>query len=158
MKKLKLYLVGVALLATLPFAIIAQPLVQQALTGNEAVLVQGGGPGGPGAFTTVAALRNGLNTQLVPTGGTVNTTILDQTGVLIAQGAIATWNIQMPKAPYDGQTVRVNCPGGTATAIVVTYTPATLVGTALTDCTAGTEGEGAEWVYASTPNVWYRLQ
>lgn len=134
---------------------ISQPLVQQALTGNEAVLVQGGGPGGPGAFTNVAALRNGLNAQLVAGTGTVNSTVGPNDGVLITTAVPTTWNITMPKAPFDGQMVRVSCTAGNITTVAVTYTPATLVGDALTTCV---ENIGATWIYASTPNVWYRLQ
>ena len=46
-------------------AALGQQIVQQALTGSEAVLVQGGGPGGPGAFTNVTALRDAHNYALI---------------------------------------------------------------------------------------------
>ena len=147
-----------AVMTGLYFA-IAQPVTTLALSGNEAINFAVGGPGGTGGVTTVYALRNACNYQAVGTGGTVNTTVLPTTCKLIATGAITTWNITMPTAPYDTQIVAVSCPGGTATTVAVTYTPGTLSGSAFTACTAGgAAANGAEWIYSASNTTWNRIQ
>ena len=137
---------------------LAQPAIQ-ALTGNEAVLAQAGGPGGSGFFTTVAALRGSKGYTAVATGGTVNQTVPNTTSQIVVTGAITTLNLTMPTAPYDGQTVQIACPGGAATTVAVTYTPGTLVGTAFTTCASGgVSPAGAEWIYSASNTTWYRIQ
>lgn len=157
MKKPLLITLSVAALAA-TFA-WAQPVQITSITGLEAMLLQQGGPGGTGFYTPAYVMRNSFNTQLVATGATVNTTVLPQTGKLIATGAITTWNITMPTTPYDGETVAVSCAGGTATTVAVTYTPGTLSGTAFTTCVAGgVSPNGAEWIYSLANTTWYRIQ
>ena len=65
-------------------AALGQQIVQQALTGSEAVLVQGGGPGGPGAFTNVTALRDAHNYALIPAGTTITQTVSANVGEVIS--------------------------------------------------------------------------
>lgn len=157
---MKKYLIGAGALVALASVAWAQPLVQQSLSGNEVVVVEAGGPGGSGFFASVASLRGGHNYSLVAAGGTVGFTVPNNTSEVIITGAITVvLNLQMPLIPYDGQTVMINCPGGTITSAVVTYTPGTLVGTAYTACTAGgTAAQGAKWVYSLSNTTWYRVQ
>lgn len=148
-------------LFALALAALAQPLVQQNLTGNEVLNVEIGGPGGGGIFTTVNAMRNATGYLLVPTGGTVNTTVPTTASKVLATGAITTWNITFPTVPYDGQAVAVACPGGTSTVAMSATLPSgvTIVGTAFTACTAGgAAANTAEWIYSTAANVWYRIQ
>jgi len=131
------------------------------LTGNEAWVCAIGGPGGPSTFCTTNLMRNSSGYQLVATGGTVNTTVPQTTGKLIATGAITTWNINLPTAPYDGQLVAIACSGGTATTAVAATLPSgvTIVGTAFTVCTSGgVAANTAEYIYSTSANVWYRIQ
>src|SRR5215475_8550446 len=146
---------GVAALAVA----IAQPVATLALTGNEVIVAAIGGPGGPSTFVPVFALRGACNYQAIATGATVNTTVAQGTCKLIATGAITTWNITLPTAPYDGQLIAVACPGGTATTVAVTYTPGSLSGTAFTTCTSGgVSPNGAEWLYTASNTTWNRIQ
>lgn len=156
MTKFRALLAG-AVIAALAATAWAQGVTFQNLTGNEAVLIQLGGPGGSSAFTTVNALRNATGYIAVPTGGTVNTTIPTTASRAIATGAITTWNVTFPTAPYDGQMVQVSCPGGTSTVAMTATLPSgvSIVGTAFTTCTTGGAAT-AEWIYSTAANVWYR--
>jgi hypothetical protein len=159
MTKLRTLLAG-AVIAALAFAggVWAQTTtIVQNLTGNELVTAQFGGPGGTSFFTTINALRNATGYLAVPTGGTVNTQVPTTASRVMATGAITTWNINMPTAPYDGQVVQVTCPGGTSGVTMAATLPAgvTIVGTAFTTCTTG-GATTAEWLYSASANVWYR--
>ncbi len=145
---------------------LGQQLVQQALTGNEAVLVQGGGPGGPGAFTNVTALREAHNYALIGAGTTITQTISPSIGEVIITGAITTLNLSLPATPYDGQTIRVSCPGGLISTLtvgvsaMVLSSPATsITGTPYTACTNTVNASmSAMWTFTTTPNLWQRIQ
>jgi len=134
----------------------------QSLTGNEAVLLQQGGPGGSSFFSTVNALRNANGYILVATGGTVNTTVPQTASKVIATGAITTWNVTLPASPFDGEVVAIACPGGAATvAVTANAVPAstTISGTAFTACSAGgVAANTAEYLYSLSANVWERIQ
>ena len=162
MNKRHLLATGAAILAAAlvtTIGLVAQPLVQQALSGNEVVSVAIGGPGGPSTFTSIAALRGSAGYTAVATGGTVNQTVPNTSSKIVVTGAITTLNLTMPTVPYDGQTVAINCPGGTITTVAVTYTPGTLSGTAYTACTAGgTAAQGAMWIYSASNTTWNRIQ
>jgi len=159
---MKKIVIGLGALAALAFAAIAQPLVQQNLSGNEVLNVEIGGPGGGGIFTSVNALRNATGYLIVGFGSTVNTIVPATASKVIPNGAITTWNITLPTSPYDGQTVAVACPAATATTVTVSATlPAsvTIVGTAFTTCVAGgAAANTAEWIYSTSANIWYRIQ
>ena len=147
---------GLALLSAVAWAQVPATLN---LTGNEIFL--GALPGGGSQIAVPSfVLRNASNHTLVAAGTTVNTTVPNTSELVLATGAITTWNITLPTAPYVGQRVIVNCPGGTATTIVVSATlPAsvTIVGTALTSCTSGgTIAQGAGFQYSKNQNKWFR--
>jgi hypothetical protein len=152
---------------------LGQVLIQQSLTGSEAILGQGGGPGGPGFFTNVNALRDAHNYTLVGAGSTVTVTVSPNVGEVVITGAITTLNLSLPAVPYDGQTVRVSCPGGIAGTVVVsaygggttnglgaTIAPATSVsGQPFTSCTNTVISSlSAMWTFVTTPNIWQRIQ
>jgi hypothetical protein len=134
--------------------------IVQNLTGNELVTIQtgSGGPGGSSFFTTLNAIRNASGYIAVGAGGTVNTTIPATASMVIGTGAITTWNITFPTAPYDGQIIQVACPAGGATVAMTATLPSgvAIVGTAFTACTAGGAATG-EWVYSTSANSWYRV-
>src|SRR6266705_5084467 len=120
MTKLRTLLAGafVALALCGGYALAQVTISPNTLTGNEAWVCAVGGPGGPSTFCTTNLMRNSSGYQLVATGGTVNTTVPQTTGKLIATGAITTWNVTLPASPFDGETVAIACPGGTATVAV----------------------------------------
>lgn len=153
----------------------AQTLIQNTLTGSEAVLLQQGGPGGTGFFATTTALRDAADLALVGAGTTVTLTVSPNVKNLITTGAITTLNMSLPATPYNGQEVRLACAGGTITTLVIsaygggtvnglgaTINPAlTIVGANPTTCTANTVSQTALFTYAASttvsPAVWYRI-
>ncbi len=154
-------------------AALGQQLVQQALTGNEAVLVQGSGPGGPGAFTNVTALRNAKNYATIGAGTTITQTVSPNVGEVIVTGAITTLNLSLPAAPYDGQTVTLACPGGTISTLTLSapfggttnntqgsLNPATVItGLNPTACTTTVQVSASmTYTYQVTPSTWFRVQ
>jgi hypothetical protein len=161
MKKLKPTLLGLGFLLSIGLVAYAQTTITQNLNGTNVILGQND-LGGQSFATTVQALRNATGHLLVATGTTVNTSMTQAQNVLIAQGAITTWNISLPPNPYTGELVRITCPGGTGSTVAVTPnvapTGTTLVGTAYTGCTSGGAAAGnAEYTYSTSANVWYRI-
>lgn len=139
---------------------VAQTVVLQNITGNEAVLMQLGGPGGTGAYTTTNVLRNGNSYVLQGGGTTVGTSLPNNVGKVIATSAITTWNIGLPVTPFDGQAVAVACPGGGATTVSLFTGTITLAGSAFTTCVGGGSSVfgGAEYTYSTSANTWFRVQ
>jgi hypothetical protein len=108
---------------------------------------------------TINQIRNSTGYMLVAAGTTVTTNMTNLAQTLVAQGAITTWNVNLPSAPSDGQLVKVTCPGGntgTLTIAVPSASTATIVGTNPTSCTASSGG-GANFLYSLSANVWYRV-
>lgn len=140
-------------LAQVPGLFIASPL------GTEQINVVN--KGAQIATVTLNQIRNAAGAQLVPTGTTVNTTVPNTVSKLIAAGAITTWNVTFPLAPYDGEMLEVACPGGAATVAMTATAPSgvAVVGTAFTACTAGgAAANTAEWSYSIGANSWFRIQ
>lgn len=107
---------------------------------------------------TINQIRNSEGYLLVAGGTTVNTTVPNSASVVIATGAITTWNITLPLAPADGQVLKVTCPGGAATTAISATSPQTLVSTAaFTSCTASGPTDAA-YHYALSNNTWYRTE
>lgn len=157
MKKWLLSLSALALAAGIAWAQVPATL---SLTGNEIILAAL--PGG-GAQIAIPAyvLRNGMSHSFAAAGTTVTTQVPATAGVVLAQGAITTWNVNLPTAPYSGQMVIINCPGGTVSTLTITATlPASvaIVGTNPTSCTSGgTIAQGVGWSYSTSANTWYRF-
>lgn len=139
---------------------VAQVPATLNLTGNE--IVRAALPGGGSDIAVpVYVLRNGSTQTLVGAGTTVTTQVAAATEKLLATGAITTWNVNLPTAPYSGQNVIIGCPGGTVSTLTITATlPASvaLVGTNPTSCTSGgLISQGVGWTYSVTANTWYRF-
>lgn len=129
------------------------------LTGNE--IVNAALPGGGSAIAVpVYVLRNGGNHTFVAAGTTQTTQVPATATQLIATGAITTWNVNLPTAPFTGQNVIIACPGGTVSTLTITATlPAgvVIVGTNPTSCTSGgTIAQGVGFTYSVTLNTWFR--
>lgn len=154
------WLVGLGALALISAGVaIAQVPATFNLTGSE--IVRAALPGGGSDIAVpVYVLRSGQNHTLVATGTTVSTTVPNGSGVVLATGAITTWNVLLPTAPYAGQTVIIGCPGGTVSTLTITATlPASvaIVGTNPTSCTSGgLISQGVGFTYSVSANTWYR--
>lgn len=110
---------------------------------------------------TINQIRNSEGYILVPTGTTVATTIPNTASIAIATGAITTWNVTLPTAPYDGEIAKLTCPGGAVTTVAVGATaPAgvTIVGASYAACVSATTPTDAAWHYALAANTWYRTE
>lgn len=139
-------------LAQVPGLFIASP------TGLEQINVLNSGP--QIATITLNQARNAQGYTLVATGTTVTTQVANTSSILLATGAITTWNVNFPTAPYDGLTLKIGCPGGNVTTLSLTATlptGVTVVGAANTSCTAATPTDGA-YIYNSSGNIWYRTE
>lgn len=109
---------------------------------------------------TINQIRNAAGYSLVAAGTTVTTNVPNTSSVLLATGAITTWNVNFPTAPFDGLTLKVGCPGGnvgTLTAAATLPTGVTIVGAAFTACTEATPTDAA-WIYNASGNIWYRTE
>jgi hypothetical protein len=163
MKRIKRYLAALGILLGLGFVVAyAQNVVTTTLVGTEYWNGQAGSVGGTGIVVPTYVLRNAANHQLVPAGTTVNTTVLAINETVLATGAITTWNITLPTAPYAGEKVIINCPGGTVSTLTISATlPAgvAMVGTNPTSCTSGGAiSNGSEWQYSLGAKTWYRFE
>lgn len=128
-------------------------------TGLEQINVVGSGP--QIETITLNQARNASGYALVAAGTTVNTTVPNTAAHLLSTGAITTWNVTFPTAPYDGELLEIACPGGSATVAVAATLPASvaIVGTAFTACTSGgVAANTAEYQYSISANTWYRIQ
>ena len=112
------------------------------------------------AQVTINQIRNATGYVLVGAGTTVATQVANTAENVLATGAITTWNVNLPTAPFDGELVSISCPGGTASTLNVAATlptGVTIVGTANPTCTSG-GASGAEYTYTTSGNIWYRLR
>ncbi len=154
------WLMGGGLAAALIYGALAQGLYTFNLTGNE--IVNLALPGGGSAIQTPAyVLRNAESHTLVATTTTATTQVPNTSGIVLATGAITTWNVNLPTVPFSGQRVIIGCPGGTVSTLTITATlpsGVALVGTNPTSCTSGgTIAQGVGWTYSVTANTWYRF-
>ena len=160
--RFKRSLIAGALFAALAGGVaIAQSVVTSNLAGTELLRASIGlQPGGSGIYVPGYVLRSGETHTLVATGTTVATTVPASSGIVLATGAITTWNITLPTKPYTGQRVIIGCPGGTVTTLAIAATlPAgvAIVGTNPTSCTAGgLISQAAAFTYSTSANTWYR--
>lgn len=151
--------ISAAVLAQVPGLFIASP------TGLEQINVLVPSTGtvvtSPQITTvTINQIRNAQGYTLVAAGTTVSTTVPNTSSVLLATGAITTWNVTFPTAPFDGLTLKEGCPGGnvgTLTNSATLPTGVTIVGAGFTSCTESTPTDAA-WIYNASGNIWYRTE
>ena len=153
------WIAGIGGLALLSAVAWAQVPATFNLTGKEIFL--GALPGGGSQIAVPTyVLRNGSNHTRVAAGTTVTTQIDATSEEVLATGAITTWNVNMPLAPWTGERIIINCPGGTVSTLTITATkPASvaLVGTNPTSCTSGGAiTNGSAWIYSTAANTWFR--
>jgi hypothetical protein len=126
-------------------------------TGLEQIRVENTGP--QVAIVNINQIRNSNGYVAVAAGTTVTTTLTNAQAIAIATGAITTWNLNLPPAPADGQTVEVACPGGNTGTLTIAATLPTsvaIVGTNPTSCTAATPTH-SRFLYSTAANTWYRI-
>lgn len=152
-----------ALLGGVALAQVPNPYGLSAITGNEQINVlvpsTTGALTSPGITTvTINQIRNSEGYTLVGAGTTVTSQAANNVSVLIATGAITTWNVNFPQAPVDGQIFKLTCPGGNTGTLTLTATsPQTIVGASFTSCTQATPTDAA-WHYSLSNTTWYRTE
>lgn len=138
---------------------LAQTVNTFNLTGNE-IVRSSIGNGGTALTSPSYVFRGGENHTLVAAGTTVTTPVPNTSSIVLATGAITTWNIVLPTSPYTGQRVIIGCPGGTVTTLAITATAPSgvaIVGTNPTSCsTGGTIAQGVAFTYSTSAKTWYR--
>lgn len=162
MKRLLLGILGAAALGALAFGQVPGLFITSP-TGLEQINVLVPSTGtvvtNPQIQTvTINQIRNSEGYVLVAAGTTVNTTIPNTASVVIATGAITTWNVTLPTAPADGQISKITCPGGSAGTVAVSATAPSgvaIVGASFTSCSSSND---AAWHYALSTNTWYRTE
>jgi hypothetical protein len=108
---------------------------------------------------TINQIRNSQGFTAIAAGTTVSTTVTNTASILIATGAITTWNVTLPVAPANGQVLTIGCPGGNVTTLTIAATlpsGVAITGTNPTSCTAATP-TSSTFVYSSSANAWYRV-
>lgn len=156
---LAVLLLGAVALAQVPSLLIASP------TGLEQIEVLVPSTGGivtnsQKQQVTVNQIRNAQGYVLVGAGTTVTTNLPNTVSVAMATGAITTWNVVLPTAPYDAQMMKLTCPGGAVTTLNLSATAPSgvaIVGAAYTSCSAVTPTDSA-YHYSAAANTWYRTE
>lgn len=157
----KYLLAGAAALACMGAVFAQQNLNNRAMTGNEAVVVAQGGPGGPSIFASTAQLKNATIPQILAATTGTQTIPLNSSSVFLT-GAIGTITLNLPAAPYDGQIVEfVN---GTGTLFAGTATVATTDGSTIVNGATGNAvstlaaGASAEYQFVLSTNQWFKIR
>lgn len=146
--------------------LMAQPVVQNAVSGLECWNA-GQGPGGTTTgFLCTYLVRNGQAMTVVSSSATASTTSLStqQATIFWSGTAPTTWQITLPPSPFDGEQVSI----GTDTTLtaLVTLTPAPVPGSTTVTTTLSptfasatiTSATGVEFQYSLPKNAWYRTR
>lgn len=156
MKKLKLFLLGVALLATLPLAgLVAQTIINQAPSGNECWNA-GQGPGGPSQFLCINQVRNGTAVTTTSGAGAATFTVTNEMGAVVWTGtAPTTWAVTLPCTPRPGAIVTLGTQTTLTTMVTVTAASGCTMETAFSAQTL-TDNTSVEFILIGT--AWMRLR
>jgi hypothetical protein len=156
MKKLKLFLVGVVLLATLPLAgLMAQSVINPAPSGDECWNA-GQGPGGPSQWLCINQVRNGTAAITTSGAGAATTTVTNEIGTVIWTGAApTTWALTLPCTPRPGAKVAIGSNTTLTTMVTVTAASGCTMQAAFSAQTV-TANTSHEWQLIGT--VWHKLR
>lgn len=137
---------------------VAQPVVQNQVSGNETWSV-GQGPGGPSAFLNIGATSNRTAITIVSATSPVTTTMTQaqSTVIWVSTGAPAQWNVRLPAPAYDGQIVTVASGIPLTSVVSVTAgTGQTLNNTFVAQTISQTQS--AEFQFVNSQLKWYRIR
>jgi hypothetical protein len=154
MKRNLLALVFVGGLVALGAA-IAQPVVQNAISGNE-VLQTAQGVGGTGSFIAINSLRG--SEPITTQSGSGAATATATPGSLCWVGtAPTTWAVTLPAAPVDGAYVRLCTDTTLTTMVTVTAGSGDTLTAAFTSQTLTANASWPSWQYKASTKIWYRI-
>jgi hypothetical protein len=135
---------------------IAQPVVQNVISGNE-VLRTSQGPGGTDGLIAIDTLRG--PEPLATKSGSGAATSTATPGTLCWVGtAPTTWAVTLPAAPVNGAFVRLCTDTTLTTMVTVTAGSGDTLTTAFASQTLTANTTFPAWQYFAATKIWYRVQ
>jgi hypothetical protein len=159
MRNYKGWLVGAAF-AALATALVAQPVAQNNVSGNECWNA-GQGPGGPSQFHCINLVRNGSALTVISGSGAATTLATQQQGTLMWSGAApTTWTITMPNPAFDGEIFKIGTDTTLTTMVTVqaVTTPQNQTLPVAFSAATVTVGTTTAWQFNFAALKWFRLQ
>ena len=150
----------ILLLAGAASVALAQPVTQQAVTGNECWNA-GQGPGGTGTFLCINQVRNGNGITTFSGTGAVATIATQNTGSAMWTGAApTTWTITLPNPAFDGEVFQVGTDTTLTTMVTVQAgtTPQNQTMSAAFSAQTVTAGTSVLWQYSNTLSKWFKVR
>ena len=161
MKKYLLGALGGVAIAALTTVLLAQPVVQNNVTGNECWNA-GQGPGGPSTgFLCLYLSRNGGGMVTQSGSGAATRTATQQESTVAWKGAApTTWNVTFPNPAFHGQIITLTTDTTLTTMVTTTAgsTPqAQTINSGLSGSTL-TAASSKEWQFNFPDLTWYALR
>jgi hypothetical protein len=161
MKKLVYGILAGVALTTLAFFALAQPLVQNNVTGNECWNA-GQGPGGTSTgFVCLYLVRNGGGMVTQSGSGAATRTATQQESTIAWKGtAPTTWNVTFPNPAFHGQIVSLTT-DTTLTTMVTTTAASSPQAQTINGGLSGstiTAGTSKEWQFDFPSLTWFALR
>jgi len=154
MKRLSIF-IGGFLLGLVALA-IAQPVIQAQISGNEVWQVAQG-PGGPGAFINIDAVRGSEPIATKSGSGAATSTAVPGTLCWVGT-APTTWAVTLPAAPTNGAIVRLCSDTTLTTRVTVTAGSGDTLTTTFSAQTITANASFPGWQYFAATKIWYRVQ
>lgn len=155
MNRLHTFIAG-AVLSALAGLALAQPVVQNAISGNE-VIQTAQGPGGTGGFLAINNIRGSEPIATQSGSGAAVATAVPGTLCWVST-APTTWAVTLPAAPVDGAFVRLCSDTTLTTMVTVTAGSGDTLTTAFTSQTITANVSYPTWQYKASTKIWYRIQ
>ena len=135
---------------------VAQPVVQNQISGNE-VWRAAQGPGGPESFIGVDSVRG--SEPIATKSGSGAATSTATPGTLCWVGtAPTTWAVTLPAAPVNGAYVRLCTDTTLTTMVTVTAGSGDTLTTTFAAQTLTANASFPQWQYYAPTKIWYRVQ
>lgn len=158
MRHIRTLIAGAALVALAAYA-LAQPIGQNAISGNECWNA-GQGPGGTSSgFLCINQVRNGTSLTTLSGSGAVTTTATQANSSLFWVGtAPTTWAITLPSPAFDGEIVSVGTDTTLTTLVTVTAGAGQTMNATYNSQTLTAPGGSAEFQFSNPTLKWYRIR
>lgn len=150
--------IKIALALTLGLAAgyaLAQPVIQNQITGNE-VWRAAQGPGGPESFININAVR-GSEPIFTQSGSGAATATASAGRLCWVSTAPTTWAVTLPAAPPDGTIVGLCTDTTLTTLVTVTAGSGDTLTTTFNSQTLTANASFPAWQYKASTKIWYRV-
>lgn len=152
-KRLLWAALAVGLLA--PLAVLAQTVVQTAISGNELIRTQQG-QGGTGGLIAINTLRGSMPISTKSGSGAATSTATPGTLCWVST-APTTWAVTLPAAPADGTIVTLCSDTTLTTLVTVTAGTGDTLTTTYSSQTITANAAFPAWQYKASSKIWYRI-